>query len=66
VQPDDPDALADALEALVSSPARAAALGSCAREEVARRYSFDRMVRAFEDLYLSQLDVPRGISSRAA
>jgi glycosyltransferase involved in cell wall biosynthesis len=66
VQPDDPDALADALEALVLSPARAAALGSCARDEVSRRYSFDRMVRAFEDLYLSQLEMPRGVSSRAA
>ena len=27
---------------------------------------FDRMVRAFEDLYLSQLEMPRGVSSRAA
>ena len=66
VQPDDPGALAAALEALVISPARAAAIGSSAREDVARRYSFDRMVRAFEDLYLSQLEMPRGVSSRAA
>jgi glycosyltransferase involved in cell wall biosynthesis len=66
VQPDDPGALAAALESLVLSPARAAALGASARDEVARRYSFDRMVRAFEDLYLSQLEMPRGVSSRAA
>lgn len=66
VPPDDPEALAGALEALVISPARAAALGSSARDEVSRRYSFDRMVRAFEDLYLSQLEMPRGVSSRAA
>ena len=37
-----------------------------ARDEVSRRYSFDRMVRAFEDLYLTHLEMPRGVSSRAA
>jgi hypothetical protein len=42
------------------------ALGSSAREEVSRRYSFDRMVRAFEDLYLTQLEMPRSVSTRAA
>jgi glycosyltransferase involved in cell wall biosynthesis len=66
VPPDDADALASALEALVISPARAMALGSSAREVVSRRYSFDRMVRAFEDLYLTQLEMPRGVSTRAA
>lgn len=71
VRPDDPAALAAAIESLVFSPARAEALGAAAREEVTRRYSFDRMVRAFEDLYTSQL-VTAGIpvrprtSSRAA
>jgi glycosyltransferase involved in cell wall biosynthesis len=71
VTPDDPAALAAALESLVLSPARAAALGASAREEVSRRYSFDRMVRGFEDLYLSHLQTagvpvsPR-ISPRAA
>ena len=55
VTPDDPSALADAIESLVLSPARAAMLGAAARDEVAGRYSFDRMVRGFEDLYLSQL-----------
>jgi glycosyltransferase involved in cell wall biosynthesis len=66
VRPDDPAALAHALEALIASPDPAADLGASAREEVTRRYSFDRMVRAFEDLYLSRLGTPRRISSRAA
>ena len=66
VPPDDPRALADALDGLVRAPARAAALGGAARDEVVRRYSFDRMVRSFEDLYLSQLEMPRRVSSRAA
>ena len=66
VRPDDPFALGDAIEGLILSPARAAALGAAARDEVSRRYSFDRMVRSFEDLYLSQLGMPRGVSSRAA
>jgi glycosyltransferase involved in cell wall biosynthesis len=66
VRPDDPVALADAIEALVLSPERGHALGTAARDEVTRRYSFDRMVRAFEDLYLTHLGMPRGVSSRAA
>ena len=66
VPPDDPAALAHAIEDLILSPARAFGLGSAAREEIMRRYSFDRMVRAFEDLYLSQLGMPHGVSSRAA
>jgi glycosyltransferase involved in cell wall biosynthesis len=71
VKPDDPSALADALESLVLSPAHAAKLGASAREEVTRRYAFDRMVRAFEDLYLSQLGTAgaparrRGVSRAA-
>jgi glycosyltransferase involved in cell wall biosynthesis len=66
VPPDDPRALAEALGGLVSAPARAAALGAAARDDVARRYSFERMVRAFEDLYLTQLEMPRRVSSWAA
>ena len=71
VKPDDPSALADALESLLLSPAHAAKLGASAREEVTRRYSFDRMVRTFEDLYLSQLGTAgaparlRGVSRAA-
>lgn len=71
VPPDDPAALAAAIESLVLSPARAAMLGAAARDEVTRRYSFDRMVRGFEDLYLAHLHtagVPAGprVSSQAA
>jgi glycosyltransferase involved in cell wall biosynthesis len=66
VPPDDAQSLAEAIDGLVRAPARAAALGSAARDEVVRRYSFDRMVRSFEDLYLSQLEMPRRVSSRAA
>src|SRR4051812_17262366 len=66
VEPDNAPALAGAIESLVLSPARAAAMGAAARDEVTRRYSFDRMVRSFEDLYLSHLEIPRGVSSRAA
>jgi glycosyltransferase involved in cell wall biosynthesis len=71
VRPDDPAALAAALESLILSPARAATLGASAREEVTRRYSFDRMVQGFEELYLSQLDAAGAparsrVSSRAA
>ena len=72
VQPDQPGALVEALESLLMSPARAALLGAAAREDVTQRYSFDRMVRAFEALYLTQLGTARapararGVSSRAA
>jgi glycosyltransferase involved in cell wall biosynthesis len=55
VPPGDPQALASALRGLLNDPARAASLGSEARREVLSRYSFDRMVAAFEDLYLSNL-----------
>ena len=71
VPPDDPGALAAAIESLIVSPVRAEMLGASARDEVARRYSFDRMVRGFEDLYLAQLHGTRApvgtrVSSRAA
>ena len=66
VRPDDPIALADAIESLILSPERAVALGASARDAVTRRYSFDRMVRAFEDLFLTHLGMPRGVSSQAA
>ncbi len=56
VSPADPPELAAAIERLVMNPERAFAIGTAAREEIVRRYSFDRMVRAFEDLYLTQLD----------
>lgn len=71
VEPDDARALAAAIESLVLSPVRGEMLGASARDEVTRRYSFDRMVRGFEDLYLSQLHgaglpVRPRVSSQAA
>jgi glycosyltransferase involved in cell wall biosynthesis len=57
VRPDDAAALAAAVESLVLSPARCETIGAAAREEVTRRYSFDRMVAAFEDLYCTQLEM---------
>jgi glycosyltransferase involved in cell wall biosynthesis len=65
VPPDDPAALASAIESLLLSPVRAAAIGAAARDEVARRYSFDRMVRSFEDLFLSHLGARRGVPRAA-
>ena len=59
---DDATAMADALESLITNPSRARAMGSAGRETIAQRYSFDRMVRAFEDLFLS----PLALSSQAA
>jgi glycosyltransferase involved in cell wall biosynthesis len=50
----DAGALATAIEQLVADPARAARLGASARADVIERFSFARMVRAFEDLYLMQ------------
>jgi glycosyltransferase involved in cell wall biosynthesis len=51
VDPSDPEALAAAIRSLADDPARARALGAAARAEVRSRYSFDRMVQAFEELY---------------
>ena len=55
VPPGEPDALAAAMRSVVRNPARAAALGAAARADVQQRYSFDRMVSAFEHLYRSAL-----------
>lgn len=57
VPPGDPESLAQALATLIDSPARAAAIGRAAREDVHRQYSFDRMIAAFTHLYSSD---PRG------
>jgi L-malate glycosyltransferase len=53
--PDNRDALIAALRNLVENPARAAALGQSARDTIASRFSFTRMVSSFEDLYLDLL-----------
>ncbi|HMF96532.1 MAG TPA: glycosyltransferase [Vicinamibacterales bacterium] len=51
----DSGALAAALCRVISDPFRAERLGAAARLDAARRYSFDRMVAAFEQLYLTEL-----------
>jgi len=62
VPPDDSRALADALSTVISDPVSAARLGDAARAEAGSRYSFGRMVDAFERLYLNQL-ARRGVVS---
>lgn len=67
VAPDDPVALAVALESVLRSPRVAIELGRGARDRIARQYSFDRVVQSFEHLYLSCLHAAAGTSaSRAA
>jgi glycosyltransferase involved in cell wall biosynthesis len=53
--PGDAQLLADQLCRLMNDPALAARLGHAARTEALARYSFDRMVAAFESLYLTEL-----------
>jgi glycosyltransferase involved in cell wall biosynthesis len=55
VPPGNPEALAGALQSLIDNPAGAEAIGRAARHEVQQRYSFERMIASFEDLYLSGL-----------
>lgn len=56
VPPENPTALGAALRDLLTDPSKASRLGATARDEVARRFSFERMVAAFENLYLSGLE----------
>jgi len=51
----DAPALADHIVHLISNPELAFGLGEAARAEAIARYSFDRMVSAFENLYLTEL-----------
>ena len=51
VQPDSPEQLASGLRRLIADRPFAARLGQAARAHVRERYSFDRMVESFEDLY---------------
>jgi glycosyltransferase involved in cell wall biosynthesis len=55
VPPGDAAALADRLCRLMTETALASSLGDAARKEAQARYSFDRMVAAFESLYLTEL-----------
>jgi glycosyltransferase involved in cell wall biosynthesis len=55
VPPDDAPAIASAIHDLIESPDRAAALGRAARASAVGRFSFERMVAAFENLYLREM-----------
>jgi glycosyltransferase involved in cell wall biosynthesis len=55
VPPGDARVLADRLCRLMSDPALASRLGDAARAKAHTCYSFDRMVAAFESLYLVEL-----------
>lgn len=66
VPPADPEALADALHRLYAEPARAHALGDAARREAGLRYSFERMVGAFQALYESELETHHVLDAQTA
>jgi glycosyltransferase involved in cell wall biosynthesis len=55
VPPGEPAALAAALRRLIDDRPLAARLGAAARSHVRHHCSFDRMVAAFEDLYVAGL-----------
>jgi glycosyltransferase involved in cell wall biosynthesis len=55
VPPGNVDALAEALLRVLADPALAARLARLARQDAMARFSFDRMVKAFEDLYVREL-----------
>jgi glycosyltransferase involved in cell wall biosynthesis len=56
VPPGDPEALAHAIVGLMDQPGLAADLGRAARIDVERYYTLDRMVAAFEHLYLTEIE----------
>jgi glycosyltransferase involved in cell wall biosynthesis len=53
---DDAAGFARGLLRLMDDPELARRMGASARQRVTERHSFDRMARAFEQLYLSQLE----------
>lgn len=55
VPPGDPGALSDALVRLLTDTPLSQRLGEAARETIARRFSFERMVDAFDRLYIDEL-----------
>lgn len=63
VPPDDADALAAAIGALLADPIRAAQLGAAARAR-AEEFSFTRMVAAFERVYLTTREGARAAGAR--
>jgi glycosyltransferase involved in cell wall biosynthesis len=65
VPPDDRDALTSAVQSLIDDPSRAAALARAGRQTVVARFSFERMVSAFEALYLNELQQRTPLTRRA-
>jgi type III pantothenate kinase len=63
-QPGDAGGLADAICRLMDDTALASRLGMAARLQIEGRYSFDRMVMSFDDLYTTQL-AGRGVAAAA-
>ena len=55
VAPGDAESLAAAIRRILTDPQAAARMGATARAHVRERYSFERMVGAFEALYLASL-----------
>jgi glycosyltransferase involved in cell wall biosynthesis len=55
IDPDAPDALADAVLAMIDNPSDAQRLGRAARIRAERDFSFERMVSDFEHLYHAEL-----------
>jgi glycosyltransferase involved in cell wall biosynthesis len=64
VPPDNPSSLAVQICRLMETPDAGAALGAAARRRAVGRYSFERMVAAFEQIYVSEL-TRRGVVSAA-
>lgn len=53
VPPEDPAALADAFAELLTNHERRAAMATAARQRAEREFTLDRMVRRYQDLYVS-------------
>jgi glycosyltransferase involved in cell wall biosynthesis len=66
VPPGNAGKLAAALKRLHDDPQRAAAMGAEARRDVLSRYSFDRMVLAFEELYETSLNRREPVRAQTA
>ncbi|HEY0812652.1 MAG TPA: glycosyltransferase [Pseudonocardia sp.] len=66
VPPREPDALAEALRELLSSPTLPAVFGSAGRARVLARYTWDRVAAATERVYDEVLDEHVGPSVRVA
>ncbi|HEV3061547.1 MAG TPA: glycosyltransferase family 4 protein [Vicinamibacterales bacterium] len=62
VPPDNPSVLAAQICRLMESPDAGTALGAAARRHAVGRYSFERMVAAFEQIYVSELTRRSGVS----